>query len=406
MGPLARGREDDSDEAPARKRGARWRRGGDAGDGAADGAAAGAAAGAQEGGQPPEEESEATDPDRLLRLRFVFAFVSLLVGAFALLLVFAIAAIVASGKVDLPVAAGAVLVSVGSGLLVARAVLRALMARRPESDELRSLTGFVSLGTGFVLLGAVAVFLFLTVSVTLSGYGEAAFFVLPLLVLAYFTLQFMREATDDFLKRTRLRRETALFLTSIAYFALTVLIAQLLFAASVYAPIALVSPADGAVVAAGTPLDIEVNSPGAAQVTYNRGSGALPLPAPYDVNTSAWADGDYAVAVTASSSDGSSATLTFHVTIDSSPPAVTITSPPNNTQQLVTPILVSVNDPHLASVVWSEANLTPEGGVPLAAPYTIETSSWPYGQFDVTVTATDAAGNSAVATLHVEKSSR
>ncbi|HEX9709866.1 MAG TPA: hypothetical protein VGB42_07885, partial [Candidatus Thermoplasmatota archaeon] len=273
---MARRRDDDSDEdPPAPRRHHRWRRSADA---------------AAEPADLAEPEGEGPDPDRLLRLRFVFAFISLLIGSFALLLSTAILSIVLGGRVDLPVAAGAVLVSAGSALLLLRALLRALMARRPESDELRSLTGFVSLGTGLVLLGAVVVFLLLTVSVLLRGSGEAVLFVLPLAALAYFTLPFLREATDDFLKRTALRRETGLFLTSIAYFALTVLVAQLLFAASVASPLVLRGPTDGSVVAAGTLIDLEVTDPSVTAVTYDTGSGPQPLPAPHDINTTGWPD--------------------------------------------------------------------------------------------------------------------
>jgi hypothetical protein len=373
---MARGRDDDSDEEPVRRRGARWRK-----------------PAPEPDAPPPEEPEEAPDPDRLLRLRFVFAFVTALIGGFAILLVTAILSIIASGRVDLPVAAGALLVSIGTVLLVVRALLRALMARRPEADELRSLTGFVSLGTGLVLLGAVVVFLLLTLSVMLRGAGDAALFILPLLVLAFFTLQFTREATDDFLKRTRLRREGVLFLTSIAYFALTVLVAQLLFAASVVSPLALVSPPDGSIIAAGTPLDIAVTESGVTAVSYDAGEGPRALPAPWDIDTTGWPDGPYTVRVTASSADGSSATLTAHVTLDSTPPTITPLAAANNTSiPLGTVLRFSVADTHLSSVRYTDPMLD-QGPGTLPAPYEIPTSGRPAGPTRFSISAQDAAGN-------------
>ncbi len=379
---MARERGDDSNDTPESQR---WRRRGPR---------------APAAGETPESEGESLDPDRLVRLRFVFAFVSVLIGSLALLLVTAILSFILAGRVDLPVAVGSFLISVGTVLLVARALLRALMARRPENDELRSLTGFVSLGTGLVLLAGVLVFLLLTTTVLLGGGGgEPVLFVLPLVALAYLTLQFLREATDDFLKRTRIGRETLLFLTSIAYFALTILVAQLLFAASVASPVALASPADGSVIPAGTPIVLEATDPNVVAITYDAGSGAQPLPSPYEINTSSWSDGGYDLQVVASAADGSSVTATFHFTVDSTPPAVSPASHANGSAVPQGDVLrFSVSDPHLARV---EVSFSPNGtGVPLPSPFEINTADLTTQSHDLYVVATDAAGNQSVLHFH------
>jgi hypothetical protein len=338
------------------------------------------------------------DPERVLRLRIVFALATLLTGSVAALFAAGLFGLVFSGKVGLLFAAGALPLAVGVIALILRAPLRALLATRSDHDELRSATGFVSLACGLLLLAAVAVFLVFTFSVVLAQGGALVLYVLPLVVLAYFSLQFIKEATDDFLKRTKLGREVKLFAVTLAHFAFAALVFVLLVAASTASPVVLLSPPNGSVVRAGTPLDFEVTDASVANVTLDDGTGPRPLPAPYNVSTDGWADGPYNLTLALSDSAGGAHTAAFSITIDSTAPSLSSVSPANNSIVPVgTPLNFSAADAHSFDVSWSENGTTH----PLASPYSISTTGWTPGPHDLTLRATDVAGNEAALVFRI-----
>ena len=275
-------------------------------------------------GAPPDETAEpgasVVDADRVLRLRVVFALVTLLIGSLFLLFASTVIAVALSGRLALLIAAPAVLLSVGVLLLMLRAPLRALSALRSSSDEVRSAAGFLSLIAGFLLLGACLTFLALTFPVLLGAGGASIVFILPFGALTLATYGFVREASSDFLKKISLRRETLLFLTTLGHFTFLFFVFLVVVAASTAAPFRLVSPPDGATICAGTPLDFEVNDPNVASITYDTGTGPVPLAPPYNVSTATWQVGMHNITVNASDASGSSYSATYSVNISSGRP--------------------------------------------------------------------------------------
>jgi hypothetical protein len=267
-------------------------------------------------------EPTAVDPARVLRLRLVYALVTLLLGSVFALFSTTILGFALSGRLSLLFAAGAFLLAVGVLALLLRAALRALSASRPDSDELRSAAGLTSLASGFILLGADGLFLVFTFTVLLTQGGSAIVLVLPLFVLSYFTLQLVREATDDFLKRINLRRELRLFLTTLGYFVFTALVFLVLATASTVSPVVLVSPANGATVCPGTLIDFELSAAGSAtpNATWDNGSGPQPLATPYDINTTGWPSGPATVTINVTDTGGASHSSRFNFTFSNARP--------------------------------------------------------------------------------------
>jgi len=161
--------------------------------------------------------------------------------------------------------------------------------------------------------------------------------------------------------------------------------------------ITLRSPAEGAVVRAGTRIDFHVTdgNPGTSTVSVD-GGAPTPFPAPWDVNTNGWTDGTHDVTVTATDAGGYVAQRTASFVFDSTPPAITLVTPAAGSILAVgSSIDFQIVDPHLASATWS-INGTAS---PLAAPFDIGTTGWPEGPVTLSIAAADAPGNTATASF-------
>ena len=148
------------------------------------------------------------------------------------------------------------------------------------------------------------------------------------------------------------------------------------------------SPAGGAVVHSGIAIDVDVDDPNLASVTYDAGFGPTPLAAPYDIPTTGWAEGTYTVSVQATDAAGNTATTGITITIDDTSPRVTRL----DTGHVVRPgrlLSFSVQEPNLWTVLWDAGGPV----TPLAAPYGIDTAGWADGDYAVTVRGIDLAGN-------------
>lgn len=260
------------------------------------------------------------DPDRLLRLRVVFALVTLLIGSIFILFASTVLALALSGRLALLFALPAAVLSIGVLSLLLRAPLRALSALRPASDELRSAAGFSSLVSGILLLAASVSFLALTFPVLLQAGGSSALFIVPFGALTLGTYGFIREASSDFMKKVSLRRETLLLLTSLGHFLFLLFVFLVVVAASRVSPILLVSPANGATLCTGTPIDFDVTDPNVATVTWDNGSGPQPLAPPYNISTAGWPTGLTYITINASDNSGSSHSSRFTFTLSSAIP--------------------------------------------------------------------------------------
>ena len=148
------------------------------------------------------------------------------------------------------------------------------------------------------------------------------------------------------------------------------------------------SPSEGAIVRSGVLIDVEVEDPHLASVTYDRGFGPTPLPAPYDISTAGWVEGTHTVTVLAMDAAGNTMTTGITITIDDTAPVLTrldlggIVQPGHR-------LAFSVQEPHPWTVLWDVGG--PVNA--LAAPYEIDTTGWADGDYAVTVRAIDLAGN-------------
>ncbi|UCE36509.1 MAG: right-handed parallel beta-helix repeat-containing protein [Thermoplasmata archaeon] len=157
--------------------------------------------------------------------------------------------------------------------------------------------------------------------------------------------------------------------------------------------IILVSPEDNAIINEGTVLDFLIVDENLLQVNYSVNGGAnISLSDPFNITTTGWTDDDYIVQINALDMVGNSVSLWFVFTVDSTPPAIVLNSPENNT--LIgggTLLDFSVVDPNLF-----QANYSVNQGVdiPFSDPFEIPTSGWESGDYTVLINAIDITNNS------------
>ncbi len=163
--------------------------------------------------------------------------------------------------------------------------------------------------------------------------------------------------------------------------------------------ITLVSPSNGSFISAGTTIDLLVSDVHLSSVTWNNGSGANALVAPFDISTTGWGSATWNITVIANDTAGFSTTRVFTFTIDAVPPTITLNSPTNNSVFDPGATLdFTVSDTNLGAVTYNLGS----GPAAFTAPWDISTSGWADGAYNVTIVANDTAGNSAVAVFHFE----
>jgi hypothetical protein len=263
------------------------------------------------------------DPDRVVRVRTVFALVTLLIGALFILFASTVLALAFSGRTSFLFALAASLLALGVLSLLVRAPLRALSALRHSSDEIRAAAGFSSLASGILLFAASAMFLVFTFSVLLVEGGPTIVFILPLAALTYLTYGYVREATSDFTKKISLRRETILFLTSLGHFLFLFFVFIILAAASAASPVTLASPPPGSTICPGTPLNFSVNPAGIATITADNGTGPHPFTPPYQLPTTGFPNGPATITINITDNDGLHHSYPFPLNVSSTTPPCT-----------------------------------------------------------------------------------
>jgi hypothetical protein len=154
--------------------------------------------------------------------------------------------------------------------------------------------------------------------------------------------------------------------------------------------VAMVAPADGSVVPPGTVLDFDVADDNLAAVYFDRGTGWTPIFAPYDVGTGSWLDGPYAIRVRAVDAAANEATYAFSVTIDGLPPTLA-RADTGSVEQPGHLVTFSITDANAVTATYDLGG----GPLPLASPYSLDTTTWGDGTFAITIEAVDAAGNTA-----------
>ncbi len=156
--------------------------------------------------------------------------------------------------------------------------------------------------------------------------------------------------------------------------------------------LSVLSPADGSFVRSGTPVSLCVLSPGTVTCTWSEGEASHALPAPYEIDTTGWAEGYHALTVDASDDLGSSAQAIVSLTIDDTPPAIVFLSPEPGS--FVTPedsISMAAYDLNFDRIVWSLNGFVGESQ---SAEVSISLSYFAMdGYFTLEVSAWDKAAN-------------
>ena len=162
--------------------------------------------------------------------------------------------------------------------------------------------------------------------------------------------------------------------------------------------IALVSPADGSLIDAGTVVDLEITDSGTCSAeAFLDGASLGQLSDPWDIDTSTWSDGVHILLVLAVDDAADESSADFQFEVDSLAPVVEILSPDDGASVPTNwTIEASATDTHLASVTYS-LDGGPENH--LSAPYVISMVGWEPGSHVVSVTATDAVGHASSDTV-------
>ncbi len=162
----------------------------------------------------------------------------------------------------------------------------------------------------------------------------------------------------------------------------------------------LLSPADGSLVQAGTPVRLEVIESNILAVTYSIGPDTpVQLLEPYVIATAGYSDGLKEFKVTCVDQAGNSATLDFELTFDTTAPMIELVDRPP--ESFATPgdlIDLNIVDPNLGDVTYTVGSTL----YTLASPYDIDTASWGEGSHNVKVTASDSAGNVATLSFRIK----
>jgi parallel beta-helix repeat protein len=154
------------------------------------------------------------------------------------------------------------------------------------------------------------------------------------------------------------------------------------------------SPTNNSIIPDGTSLYFSIIDSNLIQVDYSiNGGDSVPFSDPYNIWTSGWADGDYAVQINALDLAGNSNSSWFFFTIDSTPPTIEIDPALNHTIIPIGRVIqFNISDPDTDSVMYSMDG----NEYPITGPaYVIDTSDWSDGSHTITVKANDTTGNEA-----------
>jgi PKD repeat protein len=157
--------------------------------------------------------------------------------------------------------------------------------------------------------------------------------------------------------------------------------------------ISLISPMNNSIISGGSILDYSVIDTNLMHVNYSVNGGFdIFLPAPFDISTSGWLDGDYYIQINALDLAGNSESIWFFFTIDSTKPTIILNTPQNNSVIPSGTILdFSIVD---SSPVQVNYSVNGEPYVPFSSPFDISTSGWPDDNYIIQITALDLVGNS------------
>jgi hypothetical protein len=159
--------------------------------------------------------------------------------------------------------------------------------------------------------------------------------------------------------------------------------------------IVLNTPNNNSVIKAGTTIDFAITEENPGTITYSLDSG-LPqtFTSPFDINTSTWNDGLHSIDILAIDLVGQSISGSFEFTIDTTEPIIKLATPEDNSViKAGTTISLNITEVNVEIVNYTHDGTTPTN---LNEPYNISTTLWSEGDYVLTVSVRDRAGNMAM----------
>jgi parallel beta-helix repeat protein len=156
--------------------------------------------------------------------------------------------------------------------------------------------------------------------------------------------------------------------------------------------ITLISPQNNSKIKAGTVINISIDEPNLNYAVYLLDNVTTDfLLFPYDIDTTGWSNGNHSIEIFAKDLAENNNTASYNFTLDSNAPEIHLASHFNNSYlQPGVPIEFDIVDDHLQTARYSK-----DGGSyqPFVSDHIIDTSTFPDGEFTVTVWANDTIGN-------------
>ncbi|UCE38631.1 MAG: right-handed parallel beta-helix repeat-containing protein [Thermoplasmata archaeon] len=171
---------------------------------------------------------------------------------------------------------------------------------------------------------------------------------------------------------------------------------------SILPEIDLISPLNATTIAPGVEIDLNVTDLHLSSVYYTLDGGSnINLPAPFNISTSGWEDGNRIIQVYATDAAGNLNTTWYNFTSDGTSPWINLTSPNNNSVVLPgTNLSFDITDPNLkTSTIMYWVNGV--GPVPLTAPYNITTDIWDDENYIIIVSAADYLDNIRISVFNI-----
>ncbi len=152
-------------------------------------------------------------------------------------------------------------------------------------------------------------------------------------------------------------------------------------------------PGNNSIINSETVLNFSVTDTHLLQANYSINGGLdIPLSDPFDISTVGWADGGYTIIINTEDMAGNTNSSLYYITLDSTPPAIQLKAPQNNSVIKSGTILdFLILDSNLLQV-----NYSVNGGidVPLSDPFNISTAGWTDDNYTIQINASDIVGNS------------
>lgn len=154
----------------------------------------------------------------------------------------------------------------------------------------------------------------------------------------------------------------------------------------------LISPQNDDVIRSGVPITFSVLSMGTCANSWQEYGSWHPLDATTSISTTGWTEGRHAITINSTDDRGGWAELSFSLTIDDTPPTITLVSPANRSfvsaDDVLTLRISDVNYKSITWIIWGKTYTSASNGISISL-----LDNPGDGRFTVDLKAVDEAGN-------------